>query len=98
MAELPGRCAAEGTEHGPMSEEPHAARSEVEVVVELVRANGTRRLVHRVSAGTPVRSLLRELGQAPEGSAVLVDGISVPLDTPIEGPLRLTIVSTFSGG
>jgi sulfur carrier protein ThiS len=45
-----------------------------------------------------VRTLLRELGHAAEGSAVLIDGVSVPLDTPIETPTRLVVVPTFSGG
>ncbi|HEV8050647.1 MAG TPA: MoaD/ThiS family protein [Thermoplasmata archaeon] len=54
--------------------------------------------VHWVRPGTPVRTLLRELGHAAEGSAVLIDGVSVPLDTPIETPTRLVVVPTFSGG
>ncbi|MCI4329296.1 MAG: MoaD/ThiS family protein [Thermoplasmata archaeon] len=51
-----------------------------------------------VAPGTPVRQLLRSLGHAPEGSAVLVDGVPVPLDTRIVAPVRFTIVPTFSGG
>ena len=72
--------------------------ADVEVVVEIVRGAGARERVVRVAAGAQVRAVLRTLGEAPEGSAVLVDGISIPLDTTIDRPLRLTVVPTFSGG
>jgi sulfur carrier protein ThiS len=51
-----------------------------------------------VVPGTMVRTALRSIGHSPEGCAVLVDDIPVPLDTPIDQPLRLTVVPTFSGG
>jgi sulfur carrier protein ThiS len=51
-----------------------------------------------VPAGTRLRDLLRAQGYAPEGSAVLLDGQPVPLDTKIERPVRFTVVPTFSGG
>ncbi|HXQ93620.1 MAG TPA: MoaD/ThiS family protein [Thermoplasmata archaeon] len=54
--------------------------------------------MHWVPNGTSVRALLRQLGHPPEGSAVLVGGVSVPLDTPIDSPMRLVVVPTFSGG
>jgi len=41
---------------------------------------------------------VRQVGLAPEGTSVLVDGVSVPLDLPIERPVRLVVVPTFSGG
>lgn len=52
----------------------------------------------RVVPGTLVRAVLRSLGQSPEGSAVLAEDVPIPLDTPIDGPMRLTVVPTFSGG
>jgi sulfur carrier protein ThiS len=45
-----------------------------------------------------VRSALRSLGHFPEGSAVLLEDVPIPLDTPIDGPVRLVVVPTFSGG
>jgi len=41
---------------------------------------------------------VRQVGQRAEGCAVLVDGTSVPLDTAVDGPIRLTVIPTFSGG
>ena len=70
----------------------------VSVVLELTRAGAVERRRLRVPVGTTVRVALRRIGQAPEGSAVLLGQTPVPLDLPIEGPLRLTVVSTFSGG
>ncbi|MCI4362073.1 MAG: hypothetical protein L3J77_02625 [Thermoplasmata archaeon] len=51
-----------------------------------------------VPVGTRLRDVLRDQGHAPEGSAVLLDGHPVPLDTRIERPVRFTVVPTFSGG
>ncbi|HKV90124.1 MAG TPA: hypothetical protein VJQ43_02880 [Thermoplasmata archaeon] len=51
-----------------------------------------------VVPGLRVRELLRSLGHSPEGSAILQEGLSIPLDTPIERAVRLTLVPTFSGG
>jgi sulfur carrier protein ThiS len=70
----------------------------VEVIVEVTRAGSVRRHALEVAAGTPVRAVLRSLGQAPEGSAVLVDDVPVPLDAPIDRPTTLVVVPTFSGG
>ncbi len=80
-------------EHLPLS-----ASSRVRVEVELARANRSELRVVDVEPGTRVRELLRSLAQAPEGSAVLLDGTSIPLDTRIQAPMHLTVVSTFSGG
>jgi sulfur carrier protein ThiS len=68
------------------------------VEVELVR--GTRGEVHRLelAPGTRVREAVRQLGLAPEGTAVLLDDTPVPLDLPLERPVRLTVLPTFSGG
>ena len=80
-------------EHLPLSASP-----DVRVEVEVARAG--RSVVHerRVAPGTLVKQVVRSVGEAPEGAAVLVDGVSVPLDTPIDAPLRLVVVPTFSGG
>jgi sulfur carrier protein ThiS len=51
-----------------------------------------------VVPGSTVRAALRSIGLAPEGSAVLDGETPLPLDTPIDRPRRLTVVSTFSGG
>ncbi|HTW40396.1 MAG TPA: MoaD/ThiS family protein [Thermoplasmata archaeon] len=66
--------------------------------MELTRAGSVERRRLTVPKGTRVRAVLRSLGQSPEGSAVLVGEVSIPLDTPIEQPTRLTVLPTFSGG
>lgn len=68
--------------------------------VEVVIARAGRETVLRLPAppGTLVRSILRAAGQAPEGSAVLVDDVSIPLDTPVDGIVRIVVLPTFSGG
>jgi sulfur carrier protein ThiS len=70
----------------------------VAVVIEITRGASVRRRRLRVPVGTPVRSILRSAGLAPEGSAVLIDETPVPLDLLVERPLRLVVVPTFSGG
>ena len=77
---------------------PLSASSPVRVEVEVARAGGSKSFERDVPVGTLVRAVVRAVGEAPEGSAVLVDGVSVPLDTPITTPLRLTVIPTFSGG
>ncbi len=85
---------------GPTSETLplSAPDSPVLVIIELTRGASVDRRELTVARGTPVRTVLRSIGQAPEGSAVLVDDTPIPLDTPVEGPTRLTVVATFSGG
>jgi sulfur carrier protein ThiS len=75
-----------------------ASPGTVTVLVELTRGRSVERRALEVAPGTLVRVALKRLGQAPEGSAVLVGEVPIPLDTPIEGPMRLTVVPTFSGG
>jgi len=70
----------------------------VVVVLELTRAGAVERREISVVAGTLVRAALRAIGQAPEGAAVLLGETPIPLDTPIDGPMRLTVLPTFSGG
>lgn len=51
-----------------------------------------------VPLGSPLKSALRAVGQPAEGCAVLLGETPVPLDRPIDGPGRFTILPTFSGG
>jgi len=91
--DVPGPSRA--TETLPLSA---SAPRTVSVVLELTRAGTVARRRLRLPVGTPVRTALQRIGQAPEGSAVLLDDVPVPLDLPIDRPMRLTVVSTFSGG
>jgi len=70
----------------------------VTVTLDIVRGGRSTPVRREVVPGTRIRDLLREIGQAPEGCAALVGDRPVPLDLPIEGPMLLTIVPTFSGG
>ncbi len=83
---------------GSQSDPAPGGTGSVRVVVEVTRGGSVEQHRARVPVGTAVRAVLRQVGCAPEGSAVMIDGTSVPLDTPIERPLRLTVVPTFSGG
>jgi sulfur carrier protein ThiS len=88
------RDTARASDTLPLSASP----ATVVVTVELTRGGSVVRRRLRVPAGTLVRAVVRESGLSPEGSAVLVDGTSVPLDAPLDRPTRITIVPTFSGG
>jgi sulfur carrier protein ThiS len=79
----------------PLSASPERR---VWVTVELTRGASVEERRVRVAAGTEVRALLRSIGQAPEGSAVLVRDVPIPLDTRMERTTRLTVLPTFSGG
>jgi sulfur carrier protein ThiS len=68
------------------------------VEVEVARGGRSHIRVLALAHGTKVREAVRQVGLAPEGTSVLVDGVSVPLDLPIERPVRLVVVPTFSGG
>jgi sulfur carrier protein ThiS len=70
----------------------------VGVEVEVARSGRPRRARLEVAPGTLVRAVVRLAGESPEGCAVLLDETSIPLDTPIDRSVRLTIVPTFSGG
>jgi len=78
----------------PLSASPRSFRVDVEVV----RSGRARRTHYDVPAGTLVRVVVRRAGESPEGCAVLEGETPLPLDTPIDRPLRLTVVPTFSGG
>ncbi|HXY46798.1 MAG TPA: hypothetical protein VEK13_02720 [Thermoplasmata archaeon] len=70
----------------------------ISVVLEVTRGASVRRRRIRVPAGTQVRAALHSAGLPPEGSAVLLEESPIPLDTPIDRPMRLIVISTFSGG
>jgi sulfur carrier protein ThiS len=70
----------------------------IEVTIEVARAGRSGRRTVAVASGSLVRDLVRAAGYAPEGCAVLIGGVSVPMDTPVVESVELTIVPTFSGG
>ena len=77
---------------------PLSASPLVTIHLEIARAgHSDHRTVH-VPTGTPLRVVLRSIGQSVEGSAVLSDDRPVPLDLPLEKEGRFTIIPTFSGG
>lgn len=69
----------------------------VTVRLSPARANESVRACE-VAPGTTVRSLLRSLHVAPEGSAVWWNGDPVPLDFVIVTSGEMEVVRTFSGG
>jgi sulfur carrier protein ThiS len=81
----------------PLSASPSPRMVDVQFDVARGRRAGPVVTVS-VAVGTRLREVLRSQGHAPEGSAVLLDGTPVPLDTRIDRPMRFTIVPTFSGG
>jgi sulfur carrier protein ThiS len=78
----------------PLSASPPA----ITIRVELTRASTVLHRTVRVPPGTLVRAVLRDLGEPAEGSAVLLGDQPVPLDTPLDRPVRLIVLPTFSGG
>ncbi len=89
-----GRTRARPSEILPLSASPDL----VVLEVELARGGPAQRTTLAVARGTLVRDVVRQVGGSPEGCAVLIEDIPVPLDLPIERPLRLVVVPTFSGG
>jgi len=77
---------------------PLSASPIIRVQLEVARAGRSERRTVRVPKGTPLRVVLRSIGQAVEGSAVLWGDRPVPLDLPLERSVRLTVIPTFSGG
>ncbi|HYK92571.1 MAG TPA: hypothetical protein VEY07_00820 [Thermoplasmata archaeon] len=63
-----------------------------------VRGSRSNRSEHDVPRGTQLRELLRAAGYAPEGHAVLCDGVSWPLDRALDGDAEFTVLAAFSGG
>ncbi len=78
----------------PLSASPRKVR----VQVEVARGGRSRHARFSVAPGTLVRAVVRLAGEAPEGCAVLIGETPVPLDTPLERSVRLTVIPTFSGG
>jgi sulfur carrier protein ThiS len=82
----------------PATESLPLSASGLTVEIEIARGGPVDRRTCVVRPGTLVRTVLKQVGLAPEGCAVLVDSTSLPLDTPVDRPLALTVVPTFSGG
>ena len=94
-----GSSKEDGGEPRPSETLPlSASPTLVEVAVEVARAGESQRSIARVAVGTLVRDAVRPYVGSPEGCAVLIDEESVPLDLPIDRPVRLLVVPTFSGG
>ena len=80
---------------------PLSASPSTIVRVEFVVARAGRTEAPKsidVPLGSSLKSALRAVGQSSEGCAVLLGETPVPLDLPIDGPGRFTILPTFSGG
>jgi sulfur carrier protein ThiS len=94
------RGSSKGPRGHPPGPEPLPLSASRTILVHLTVERAGRAEHHsvRVTAGTPLRVVLRTIGQAAEGSAVLSRGRSVPLDVPLESDMRLTVIPTFSGG
>ena len=75
-----------------------ASPPKVRVDVEVARGGRSRRARFEVDPGILVRAVIRLAGESPEGCAVLIGETPVPLDTPIERAVKLTVIPTFSGG
>ena len=68
------------------------------ISVEVARGGRSRHARFSVAPGTLVRAVVRLAGESPEGCAVLIGETPVPLDTPLEHAVHLTVIPTFSGG
>jgi sulfur carrier protein ThiS len=68
------------------------------VTVEVVRAGRSTVRTVDVPTGSPVRVVVRAVGHAAEGCAVLIGDRPVPMDLALLEPTRLTVIPTFSGG
>jgi len=95
------RGSSKGVPTEPGAPEPlplSASTGPITVTLCLTRGRAVERLDLTVARGTLVRAALRSAGRSPEGSAVLLDDVPIPLDTPIDRALELTVIPTFSGG
>ena len=77
---------------------PLSAPPLVCVSLHIERARSVEVRTIRVPPGRTLREILRTVGMAAEGSAVLDEGRSVPLDTRVDRDCEFTVVPTFSGG
>jgi sulfur carrier protein ThiS len=93
-----------GSSKGPREKTPRpetlplSASPILRIHLDVTRAGRSERHTVRVPKGTTLRSALRSIGQAAEGSAVLSGDRPVPLDLPLEKSARFTVIPTFSGG
>jgi sulfur carrier protein ThiS len=77
---------------------PLSASSFVTVYVDVARAGRHAERSIRLALGSLVRDAVRAVGESPEGCAVLIEELPVPLDTPLVDASRLVVLPTFSGG
>ncbi len=77
---------------------PLSASPALTIRLEVLRAGHGEVFTRRVPSGTLLRSVLRSVGQATEGAAVLRGERPVPLDLPLERDEEFTVIPTFSGG
>ena len=87
-----------GASRPPPEHLPLSASASVDVQVEVARAGPTTVRSLTVPVGTLVKELVRAVGESPEGCAVLVEGVSQPMDLAVRTPAHFVIVPTFSGG
>ena len=93
-----GSSKGDGNRPPPETLPLSASATPVHVTVSLVRAGRSTDGSVEVPRGTPIRAILRLAGHAPEGCAVFLQGVPVPLDQLVEEDLALTVISAFSGG
>jgi sulfur carrier protein ThiS len=93
-----------GSSKGPRGKPPRpgnlplSAPPTVRIRLTVARAGRSEEHSVQVPKGTPLRVVLRAIGQSIEGSAVLSEDHSVPLDLPLERDAQFTVIPTFSGG
>jgi sulfur carrier protein ThiS len=70
------------------------------LTIQLTVARGAVRSPRSVElpGGSLVRDAVRTVGFAPEGTAVLLEGRPIPLDTRLAEGMSLVVVPTYSGG
>ena len=93
-----GSSKGAGASSPPPEPLPLSASSTIAVEVEVARAHRTAPRTITVASGTPVKELVRAVGESPEGAVVLIEGVSTPMDHLLVAPTRLVVVPTFSGG
>ena len=77
---------------------PLSASRPLWVTVEIRRGGklDTQRI--ELPENSSLRELVRAVGHSPEGTAVLIEGTPVPLDTAVSDGLRVVVIPTYSGG
>jgi sulfur carrier protein ThiS len=92
------RGSSKGPQASPAAPGSLPLSAPVSVEFEIVRAGGSETTALEIASGTLLRDALHLLDLAPEGCAVLQQGHSVPLDSPVSSGARFTVIRTFSGG